>query len=42
MAMAFGPLALRSDLTVKEPEVIKKSYPGYWEDLKSVGIEMSY
>lgn len=41
MAMAFGPLALRSDLIVEEPDVIKKSYPGYWEDLRNIGIEMS-
>lgn len=41
MAMAFGPLSLYSDLKIEEPGVVAKSYPGYWEDLKSVGIEMN-
>lgn len=40
MAMAFGPLSLVSDLKIEEPGVVAKSYPGYWEDLKSVGIRM--
>ncbi|MEM9324486.1 MAG: 3-phosphoshikimate 1-carboxyvinyltransferase [Bacteroidota bacterium] len=42
MAMAFGPLALRSNLSIEEEEVVKKSYPGYWEDLKKVGIRMAH
>lgn len=40
MAMAFGPLSLVSDLKIEEPGVVAKSYPGYWEDLKSVEIRM--
>lgn len=40
MAMAFGPLSLISDLKIEEPGVVAKSYPGYWEDLKAVGIRM--
>ena len=40
MAMAFGPLSLVSDLKIEEPGVVSKSYPGYWEDLKRVGIRM--
>ncbi|MDW3194839.1 MAG: 3-phosphoshikimate 1-carboxyvinyltransferase [Cytophagales bacterium] len=41
MAMAFGPLSLVSDLQVEEPGVVAKSYPGYWEDLKSIGVKMN-
>lgn len=40
MAMAFGPVSLVSDLKVEDPGVVAKSYPGYWDDLKSVGIRM--
>ncbi len=37
MAMAFAPLAiLGQPVTVNNPEVVSKSYPGYWEELKKV------
>jgi 3-phosphoshikimate 1-carboxyvinyltransferase len=39
MAMAFAPLALRCPgLTILEPEVVNKSYPGFWKDLEAVGF----
>lgn len=38
MAMAFAPLSLVVDLTINEAEVVSKSYPGFWEDLKKTGI----
>ncbi|WP_299434547.1 3-phosphoshikimate 1-carboxyvinyltransferase [uncultured Maribacter sp.] len=38
MAMAFGPLALKTSLFVNDAEVVSKSYPGYWEDFKNLGI----
>ena len=40
MAMAFAPLALsQSDpLYIKEPDVVVKSYPEFWEHLELVGI----
>lgn len=38
MAMAFAPLSLVMDLTINEAEVVSKSYPGFWEDLKKTGI----
>lgn len=41
MAMAFAPAALRlPQLVIDEPQVVSKSYPGYWEDLKSVGFKL--
>lgn len=41
MAMAFAPACLKSGaLRINEPQVVSKSYPGYWEDLKSVGFSM--
>jgi 3-phosphoshikimate 1-carboxyvinyltransferase len=33
MAMAFAPLSTSMDLTIKDPEVVNKSYPGFWNDM---------
>ena len=41
MAMAFAALAIRTDVEIEDPEVVKKSYPGFWNDLKSVGFVIS-
>ena len=41
MAMAFAPLATLFPVAIEKPEVVKKSYPNYWNDLKAVGIQMS-
>lgn len=39
MAMAFAPLAmLINGVVIEEPEVVEKSYPAFWSDLKSVGF----
>ncbi|MBA3663298.1 MAG: 3-phosphoshikimate 1-carboxyvinyltransferase [Bacteroidetes bacterium] len=39
MAMSFAPLALRyKDLQIENPSVVKKSYPEFWTDLKTIGI----
>lgn len=40
MAMAFAPLALVSDITIEEPDVVVKSYPSFWKHIaKIVDIE---
>lgn len=37
MAMAFAPLALIvEELEINNPDVVKKSYPNYWSDMKAV------
>ena len=37
MAMAFAPAALcYENLTIEHPEVVTKSYPGFWEDLEKI------
>jgi 3-phosphoshikimate 1-carboxyvinyltransferase len=41
MAMAFAPLALKTSLIIEEAEVVSKSYPTFWEDLKSIGFQIS-
>ena len=40
MAMAFAPLALKTNLIIEEAEVVSKSYPTFWEDLKQVGFQI--
>ena len=38
MAMAFAPLALKVPIRINEAEVVSKSYPDFWEDLKKIGV----
>ena len=40
MAMSFAPLALKTDLQIKDANVVSKSYPSFWEDLKSLGFQL--
>ena len=38
MAMAFAPLAMRHPgLRINNPEVVSKSYPHFWDDLRRAG-----
>lgn len=39
MAMAFAPLALRVPIIINNAEVVSKSYPDFWTDLKSLGLQ---
>lgn len=42
MAMAFAPLCLiYNNLQINNADVVSKSYPTFWEDLKDIGIPMS-
>jgi 3-phosphoshikimate 1-carboxyvinyltransferase len=39
MAMAFSPAAiLHPGLIIEDPEVVNKSYPGFWADLQRMGF----
>jgi len=39
MAMAFAPAAfVLGSIDINNPEVVSKSYPNYWEDLKQTGV----
>ncbi|MEM9075694.1 MAG: 3-phosphoshikimate 1-carboxyvinyltransferase [Bacteroidota bacterium] len=40
MAMAFAPLALRTHLFVNDAGVVSKSYPNFWDDLKTLGLQI--
>ena len=41
MAMAFAPLALKTSIIIEDADVISKSYPSFWDDLKSVGFQIA-
>lgn len=42
MAMSFAPLSLvYGPLTIKHPDVVQKSYPRFWEDLKNAGFNVN-
>jgi 3-phosphoshikimate 1-carboxyvinyltransferase len=41
MAMAFAPLALKTTLIIENAEVVSKSYPTFWDDLKKIGFTIS-
>ncbi|WP_067032482.1 3-phosphoshikimate 1-carboxyvinyltransferase [Allomuricauda sp. CP2A] len=38
MAMAFAPLALRTNIMINDAGVVSKSYPDFWKDLTALGI----
>ncbi len=41
MAMAFAPLALLiNEVEIEEMQVVEKSYPYFWEDLKKAGFSV--
>jgi 3-phosphoshikimate 1-carboxyvinyltransferase len=41
MAMAFAPLALKTTISIEDAEVVSKSYPFFWDDLKRIGFKIS-
>jgi 3-phosphoshikimate 1-carboxyvinyltransferase len=38
MAMAFAPLATVMNIEIENPDVVKKSYPNFWNDMISFGF----
>ena len=36
MAMAFAPVALIRPVLIENPEVVSKSYPGFWDDIEKI------
>lgn len=40
MAMAFAPLALITDITINDAEVVSKSFPDFWNDLNQIGFQV--
>ena len=43
MAMAFAAMAiLHPGVAIENPDVVKKSYPKFWEEVKKLGGEMNF
>jgi 3-phosphoshikimate 1-carboxyvinyltransferase len=40
MAMAFAPLCQLRDVTIEEKDVVNKSYPAFWDDMRLMGMKM--
>jgi 3-phosphoshikimate 1-carboxyvinyltransferase len=41
MAMSFATLGVRPEgITISNPEVVKKSYPSFWDDLRKLGFKI--
>lgn len=38
MALAFAPIAFKQSVTINHPQVVSKSFPSFWNDLKAVGF----
>ena len=42
MAMAFAPLAaVFGEIHIEDPDVVSKSFPGYWEEVEKMGLIIS-
>ncbi|MBC8172567.1 MAG: 3-phosphoshikimate 1-carboxyvinyltransferase [Chitinophagales bacterium] len=42
MAMCFAPISIVHDhITIEDTQVVKKSYPSFWDDLASIGFSFS-
>ncbi len=40
MAMAFAPLGIKLPIRINDAEVVSKSYPTFWDDLRSLGFSV--
>ena len=40
MALAFAPLAIKFPIIIQDAQVVSKSYPTFWNDLKTVGFKI--
>ncbi len=36
VAMAMAVVGLVMDIKIENPEVVNKSYPGFWEEMKKI------
>ena len=42
MAMAFAPLVTKTNLQINDAMVVSKSYPHFYQDLKNIGLNISF
>jgi 3-phosphoshikimate 1-carboxyvinyltransferase len=41
LVMAFATLALKHPVMIEDPEVVSKSYPGFWNDMCKASFDIS-
>ncbi len=41
MAMAFAPLALKTNIQIEDANVVTKSYRNFWNDIKKIGFQVT-
>jgi len=41
MAMAFAPLAIKTPFIINDAQVVSKSYPTFWDDMKALGFSVN-
>lgn len=41
MAMAFAPLAIKTDILINDAGVVSKSYPDFWKDMKALKFKVT-
>ncbi|NCG03782.1 MAG: 3-phosphoshikimate 1-carboxyvinyltransferase [Bacteroidetes bacterium] len=41
MAMAFAPLGIKVPIYINDADVVSKSYPTFWDDLRSLGFSIN-
>ena len=40
MALAFAPLAMKNAICINNPQVVSKSYPRFWDDLRAANFSI--
>ena len=40
MALSFAPLCLRRPIIINQPQVVSKSYPRFWDDIRQSGFQI--
>ena len=40
MALSFAPLCQKEPIVIRQPQVVSKSYPRFWEDLQEAGFKV--
>ena len=40
MALSFAPLGVLGPIEIEDPQVVNKSYPEFWDDLRKAGFEI--
>ena len=41
MALAFAPVSMKQPVAINNPQVVSKSYPSFWDDMRSAGFDIA-